>query len=125
MTTTAYKTLTTVEQVFKDLVWNPAIKAGEIALEGEVPFFALPVISSIEEGAINIITDWLYNQLVLLVDVAAIRLVNAAHQEAYDEASERLKIIAIDKGIDSDEFKKAREQAKIEMSKFTNIAAGQ
>ena len=125
MSEIAFKPLTTAEQVFKDLVWTPAILAGELALEDAVPFFALPGIRTIEEGLINIFTDWLYNQFVLLVDVTAIRLVNAEHQAEYDKASLELKIIAIDKGIDSDEFKKAREAAKLALSKFTNIGGYQ
>lgn len=125
MTNVAYRPLTTIEQVFKDLVWTPGIRAGELALEGAVPFFALPLVSEAEEGLINILADWLYNQFILLVDITSIKLLNAEHQAAYDKASLQLKIIAIDKGVNSDDFKKAREVAKLAFSKFTNIAASQ
>lgn len=59
----------------------------------------------------------------LAVDLEAITLVNAEHKRDYDKASVVLKIIAIDKGIDSDEFKKARDNAKIALSKYVRFGA--
>lgn len=123
MTTSISKTLTSDEQIFKDLVWSPAIKAGELALESAVPFFALPVINIVERGVIDQLSGWVFEQVVLLIDVTVIKLANIEHQEAYDKASLELKVIAVDKGINSDEFKIARDAARLALSKFTNIAA--
>lgn len=122
MTNVAYKPLSAAERIFKDLIWTPGVLAGELAIEGAVPFFALPVIKNIEEGVVNALSDWFFNQFILLIDVTAIRLVNAAHQAAYDSASLQLKVIAYDNGIDSDEFKKARDAAKLALSKFTQFS---
>lgn len=124
MTTSAYKPLTAAEQIFKDLVWDPGIKTGELALEGVVPFFALPVVSTLEEGVINELSDWLYNQFVLLVDVTTIRLVNTILQAAYEDSSIGLAVLAQEKGIDSDEFKTARIQALADLSSFTRFGSG-
>lgn len=121
MTDSAYKGLTEIEQIFKSLVWDNAIKAGQVALVGAVPFFGLPVINTITNWFIGIVTNWIYKIIVLFIDIEAIKLVNAVHQAQYDAASVRLKIIAIDRGINSDEFKKARDEAKAALSKLTNI----
>lgn len=121
MSDSAFRKLTLIEQMFKDLIWDPGIRAGQISLEGELPFFALPGIKQIEEGVIRELSDWVFYQFVLSVDLAAIKLVNHEHQSAYDSASEHLSIVAIEKGIDSDEFKKAREDAKIALSRFTHF----
>lgn len=123
MTTSAFRPLTAVEQVFKDLVWTPAIKLGEVALEGWVPALALPVIKEVDEYVIEQIADYLFNQIVLIVDLTAIKLVNAAHQSAFDTASLHLKIILIEKGVTSPEYQKAKEDAKKALSKFGRFGA--
>lgn len=121
MTDQAYKSLSHAEQVFKDIVWTPMLTLGENWLEAEVPFFALPVIKQLDEAAIKALTDILFNQMVEFIDVSAIRLVNTAHQAAYDKESERLVIIAAESGVTSDAYKKAQNQALIDMAKFTHI----
>lgn len=99
------------------------IKAGEIWLESDVPFLSLPVVKQAEEEIINFLSDSLFDQIVIFVDISAIKLVNSAHQSAFDKASVNLKIIAHDKGIDSKEFQEARDAAKIALSKFTQFGS--
>lgn len=121
MGTVAYRPLTEAEQIFKSLIWDPMIKAGEVWIEGSVPFLALPVVKQLDEAAINALTDALFNQMVMLVDVTAIKLVNAAHQAAYDSASEQLAVIADEQGISSDAFKKAQDAALASLAQFTHM----
>lgn len=121
MTSSAFAPLTHAQQIFKDLVWDVSVKAGEIYLEGVVPALNLPVLKQAEEGVVQVISDALFNQLILFIDITAIKLVNSAHQSAYDRASIELAVIAQDKGIESDEFKKARDVAKAALSQFTYL----
>lgn len=121
MTTSVDQTLTQIEQVFKDLVWDPMIKAGESWLEVNVPFFALPVIKQVEEETVKLATDALYKQIVLIVDVTAIRLKNSAHQSAYESASIAVVIAAQTNGVESPEYAKAKEDALAALSKFAAI----
>jgi len=123
MTTSAFKNLTIAEKIFKDLIWDTGILAGELAIEGAVPFLALPVISTLERTIIHELSDWLFNQFVLLVDVAAIHLVNAEHQRAFDSASVKMKVIALDQGLNSPEYRKARTDATATLSKFVHFGA--
>ena len=83
------------------------IKVGENYLEYEIPALKLPILKSLEEDTIQFVMDAIYSQVVLLIDIAAIRLINAAHQAAYDKASEQLVIISMEKGEDSDAYKQA------------------
>lgn len=121
MTTSAYPALTTAQKIFKQLVWDPGIKAGELYFETQVPIFAAPVLKALEEGVVDELSDYFYSQFVALIDVTAIRLVNAAHQVAYDQASIKLAIIAHEVGIDSPTFQEARDAAKLDLSKFLHI----
>lgn len=121
MTTQGFRPLTQAEQIFHDLVWQPMIQAGESWLETEVPALNLPVLKQIDEGVIGLVADWAFAQLCLFVDVTAIKLVNAAHQSAYDRASLELAVIAQEKGINSNEFKTARAAATAALVQFTRL----
>ncbi len=111
MTTSAFPILTDVENAFKMIVWTPLVKSGEVWIEGQAPFLALPVIRNMEEGLVNLLTDALFNWLVTQIDVAAIVLVNAERQAKWSSANEKLAIIAADSGVDSDAYKKALADA--------------
>lgn len=123
MSEVAYRPLTIAEQIFKQLIWDSVLLGGEKALEVYAPFLALPVLSTIEEGTLNAVGDWLYSKLVLVIDIAAIQLVNTAHQAAWTSASVNLKVIAHDKGMDSPEFRKARDEAKIALAQFSHFGS--
>lgn len=121
MTTSAYASLTADQQVFKDLFWDPLVKTGELAIESYVPAFKLPVLEQVEEGTINVIADVVFANICLLVDLAAIKLVNSAHQRAYDNASLQLKIVLVEKGVTSDDYIKARDAAATAFSNFVRF----
>jgi hypothetical protein len=121
MPISAYPALTTAEQIFKDLVWTPAILAGETWLEAEVPALNLPGLKQLDEEAIKALSNWLFSQVVLVIDIETIQLVNSEHQSAYDKASEALAVIAEENGVKSDEYKKAQSAALAELSRFTRI----
>lgn len=118
MTTGVSKPLTLFEQLFKDLVFTPALKAGELALETAVPALAFPVLKQVDEYIIEQLAEWVFAQFVLLVDVEAIKLKNTEHQYTFDAAMIQLKIIASVQGIDSQKFSAAKEEAKNALSQF-------
>lgn len=111
MTTSAYRPLTQVEQVFKQLIWTPMIKAGEVWIEGAVPFLALPVVKTLDEMAIEALTDAIFNQVVMLIDVTAIKLINVELQSKWASVSQTLAIIAQEQGVTSDVYQKALKEA--------------
>jgi hypothetical protein len=113
-TASGYPTLTSVEQAFKDLIWDPMIKAGEVWIAGAqaaIPFLDFAVVQGVEDAAIQAVTDYAFSQLMLLVDVASIELVSAERQSAYEAASEELVIIGETKGVTSSEYQQALQNA--------------
>lgn len=124
MGTVAFKPLTTAEQIFKSVIWDPMIKAGEVWLAGaeaSVPFLNLPIVQELEDHEIEAVADWAFRNLVLAVDVESIALVSPERQSAYASASEALKLIAMEQGTDSNAFKKAEADAIDAQRKFTSF----
>jgi len=96
--------------------------AGENWLEVEVPLLDLPIVKQLDEAGLKVLSDAIFQQLTLFIDVSAIKLVNAARQNAYDNASLQLKIVAQTNGINSDAYKAQLASTLAAMSKFTDIA---
>jgi len=117
----AYRELTHAEILYKELVWDTTITAGLAVAETYVAVLRAPVIKGLFEFTVRTVGNWIYKNLVLVTDIAAIHLVNADHQAAYDKASLVLEVIAHDKGIDSPEFARARDEAKIALSRFASF----
>lgn len=111
------------QSIFKVLVWDTEMNVVLSALfanpntawMGIWPF--RPLITAL----VSLIGNAIYEKTTLYVDIGAIKFLNDKQQKAFDEATTKLAVIAHDKGTDSDEFKQAREQAKIDMSNFTRI----
>jgi hypothetical protein len=118
VTTQVNPQLSLAEQLFYDLAWRPLIMSGETALFTAVPFLATPGLMQVEEEVIDQISQWVFSQLRLLIDVTAIRLVNSEHQSAYDDAFVKLKILAQESGTDSQEFKDAKTKAADDLARF-------
>jgi hypothetical protein len=119
MSDSAIKSLSQDEQIFRDLVWSPVITAGIVAIQTYLPLLKFPIIGPIFKGIIALSSDWIFGQIIKFIDITAIKLSNAAHEAAYNDASLKLKIIAHDKGVDSPEFLEARSAAKDALSRFT------
>lgn len=101
MGTVAFEGLTDAENAFKLIVWNPLVKAGELwvaGAEATIPVLDIPIIQGLEDDVIQVITDAVFNQLVLLVDIESIVLVGAERQAVWASANEQLAIIAQEKG---------------------------
>ncbi len=113
--------LSEAEQIFKSLIWDPLVLSGEASLFLAIPVLNTPILRKIETALIHKLSDWLWDQIRLLIDIEAIRLVNSEHQVAFANASLKLRVIALEKGIDSDEFKQARDSAARDLAKFTNF----
>ena len=119
MTNSAYPGLTQAEDLFKTLVWDPLIKSLAFAT------FGVSIFGSVLTYVATSFSDILYGQIRLLIDVEAIALVNAQHKIEYKNASLKLKVIAHDKGSNSPEYFKAREEAMASLAKFVSFGSKQ
>lgn len=123
MTTSAYPTLTTVEQAFKTIVWDTLVKTSEVALasvEATIPIIDTTVFQGLEDDAIQAITDAFFSYLVTLIDVASIQLVNASLQSKWQTASESLSIISQEQGVSSSAYQQALAQAASDFASWVH-----
>lgn len=121
MTQSVTPAIGTVEDLFQSLVWDNLVQAGLTALFVQVPFFAMWPIAPIIRYLTNLFASQLFSQMRLTVDLGLISLLNAQAARAFEDASVTLKIIGQEKGIDSDEFKKARSDAKAALAQFVRF----
>lgn len=119
MTDSAYKLLSIGEKLFKSLAWDTMVDVELAALYSAAPW--LSPFSFLINFIVKKFADALFDRFRLVIDLGAIVFVSAAHKAAYDKASVSLKVLAIDKGEESDDYKKARDQAKKELSAFASF----
>lgn len=112
---------TNAGDLFKDLIWSAVIKAATQALIKAIPFLAMGPMPMIVGVIVGIVGDFLYAQLKDVYSFHSISIVNEQHRKEFDSASLKLKLIARDKGIDSDEFKTAREAQREALSRFVRF----
>jgi hypothetical protein len=123
VTEQAYPGLSKAEEIFKDLIWDNAIEAALVALFAAAPYLAVPPLKTIISGIIRLVGDTFFKYIRLIVDVNAISLVNKQHQANFEAISVKLRVLAYQKGIESNEFKKAKAEAKVAFAKFVKFGA--
>lgn len=97
------------------------IKAGEVWIAGAeatIPFLDLGIVQGIEDDVLQAITDYVFAQLILAIDITSIQLVGAERQSLYDDSSEQLVLIAQSQGVQSDAYKTALQDA---LTKFAAL----
>lgn len=109
MTTEVNPTLGKIEDVIKKVAFDSVVK-GALIYYG-LDFWPVNLM-------ISMITDKMWEFMREGFDVAAIKWINDGQKAAHDKSSVVLRIIAHDKGIDSEEFKKAKENAREAMDRF-------
>jgi len=121
----------TIEALFKTLVWDSLVSALTASLMGALSrvavlsvFFTWGPVAAIISYLVEAITNKLFSLLKLAVDLEMITLQNALHHKAFQDAVVKLKVIAHDHGVDSDEFKKQREIEKQALSAFVHRSFG-
>lgn len=112
MTETINPTLTKIEDLVKLLIFDAVLEAQLNAFFIAAPWLNFWPIRQILSGIARMLVDRFYSGLKLFIDVKAIKFLNEDARKDFDNAAVVLAIIAEDKGIDSDEFKKSRLEAK-------------
>lgn len=106
------------DYAFKSLVWDIFFKNLAVKF---VMFFGMTPNGAAAIALTKIVlyfTEKAYVVFKKTVKVGTIVLANDVHQKSYERASLKLKIIAREKGIESDEFK---NQRKIEHDKQADL----
>ena len=118
MTTEANPTLGKIENIFKNLVWDNLITVGITAFFSYAPFLAVWPLKPLITFILTKFADQIFAVVKLNIDLAAIELLNAEHKKEFTLAAIKLKSLEKDKGLNSVEYKTAREEAKLALSKF-------
>ena len=121
MTETVDPILTQVENEFKTILWDNWVSAALSRLFILVPWMAVWPLGPLVRAIVVPFVDSLFRQGVLLFDLSLIAFKDAAHQSEYDKRMVALKILAKEKGVDSDAYKQARVDAAKAMSSFTQF----
>lgn len=106
---------------FKELVWDAMIKAALAALFKAVPWLGWGPLGVVLTWLAQKFTDYLYSTAVMVFNVSKMPFLNEAHRREFDDATVKLRIIAAGEGIDSEAFRKARDERKIAMAKFVHF----
>jgi hypothetical protein len=110
-----------MREIFKSLVWDQSVNALLVIVFIEAPYLNVWPLRQIITSFTNLMSDKLFEAMTLFVDVSVIKLKNEAHHKEYVRESTKLAIVLHEKGINSDEYKKAREKARLALSRFTVI----
>jgi len=98
--------------LFKSLIWDELVKKAIAKILLAVPFLAWGPLGWLTKWAVTKIADKLYEALKDVVDFKVIALKNKTLRKEFDRASIKLYAIGKDKGINSHDFKKARQKHK-------------
>jgi len=111
-----------MNDLFKQLVWDNIVEAVVARIFLSIPALGWGPLGVIVSFVVSLIATKLYEVLKLSINLQMIVFQNAAHLKAYVEASSKLREIAQSKGIDSAEFRSARNEDKKRLSEFVQFA---
>ncbi len=109
--------------VFKDLVFDTALKLVINKIIAQAAFLSWGPIAYLVGVAVNYIGGLLYEALREYINLEVIILKHEAHHKAFVSAQIALRGIAQTKGIESQEFQDARSIHKAALAKFLRSPA--
>lgn len=111
-----------IESLFKEAVWDAAVESALASLFVAAPWMNTWPLRGIVRGLTLMLTNRIFSLLRLVIDLQVIQLLNSEHKQAFAREAVKLRIIAIDKGLNSPEYKRAKEDAKASLSRFIQFA---
>lgn len=110
-----------VLDTFKELLWDHIVRATLTKIFVKVPLLGWGPIGYVISNLVFKYSDELYSALSFFIEVKLIVLKNKKLQQEYAAASLRLRQVALSSGIESVEFRKARDEDKDALSKFVRF----
>ncbi len=107
---------------FQELLWSTLINAALKGLFALLPALGWGPVGYIVTWVVGYFSDILFKGLSEVLDLEKIAIKNNELRQAYDRASVTLAILARDKGIDSPEYREARNENKDALSKLVRWA---
>lgn len=112
MTDQASPAVGEIEDAIQKYGLDSLVQVGLTSLFAAAPALAVWPLKPLITGLANLLSDKLFSFIRLMVDLTVIKFVNDLHQKTFDRQLVALKALARGYGVDSDQFKKARQNAK-------------
>lgn len=110
--------------LFKTLVWDNAIKFFITnVLFRAVPFLSAGPVGFFVSTVLTMLTDAIYKVLKLFIQTEVVVLRNEEQQRAFTKSSILLRDAALNRGIDSQEYKAIHEQEKSALYNLVHFAS--
>lgn len=109
------------EDLVKVLLWDVLVKAALQRLFLLVPLLGWGPIGMVVSHYAFKLTDFMYEQMADYISITIIAARNKKFESEFNKAAINLKLIAMQKGIQSDEYRSAREQHKKALSDFVRF----
>lgn len=110
-----------MQDVFKELVWDGFVRASIASLFAAVPFLTWGPLGFLITTVVMLFTDRLYAAVKMTVDLEVIVFKNKQFESAFDNAAIKLKVVAVDYGGDSSQYKAARIEHQKALSQFVRF----
>jgi hypothetical protein len=111
-----------VNNEFKNLIWDTAVKFAISKLIAAVPFLSAPFLSGIISMIVFKVADVLFEKISLIVDLKLIVFRSEKLQKAYTKAALNLRELGEKKGVESMEYMTAREEHREALSKLVSLS---
>lgn len=126
MTTGVTPALSNIEDVFGNVVWDNLV---DLELEA---FFSLPCfawcriwpIGPIIRYVVHRYSTKFYARFRTFIDITVIKIMDTAAKNEFEKQALMLKVIEIDRGLNSQDYKDAKEKARtsfLEFIKFRGV----
>ena len=94
--------------IFRKIVWDVLSKKAIAKVMALLVINPSGVLGTIVLNILDKISEKAFEWVALEIKLESIKVVNEVHQSQFERAQLKLKLIARNSGIESDEFKKAR-----------------
>lgn len=112
-----------LSDLFKSMVWDILLKKAISKMMVSLVISPTGFLGVLLTKIIIAIADRLYPIIIEFVKIESIILTDEVHQKGFERAQLKLKVIALEKGINSQEFKDARKKeqdALLKLIKFND-----
>ena len=107
-----------LENLFKDLLWDALVEKAIASLFKLFPILGWGPIGAIASLVIKHFATQLYKALSLVVKLELITMRNNKLHRQYTKAAVDLRRVALQSGLESPQFRKARDEHKKYLSDF-------
>ena len=123
MSESVNKDLTRIQDVFKLVVWDNLRAFAIRSLFAGVPWLKVWPLGPIIKWLAGSISDTVFETIKLNIDLAALKFMDSNTERHFNDSIVKLKLIERDYGVESKEYKEARDDARKIFAAFIRFHA--